>query len=290
MPTKKEILPGVRSSNVVKRGSRTGANVWCRSCDCNSGARREAIMRLWNGYVFRSRRSENWRRDRIRQEDDIQYWRVVLPEKKHEPRPIHLVVDATYFGTRIDKLMGSDPFPRRDRKNLWWKYVSHETADDYREGKDFSNDWDTSSLVTSDGFLGLQGFWAHSVPDVPVPHEADRGQERDHAPITEAGKSFWPWQTLSRKRRDEFLRRLQAFHVNTSSSFPRRHHPDGSKSWTHEGARRAYMSLLIGGNISSHIKRILACKHDQYLRRPLLAHQRHRPHPSRLCRSFKQKS
>ena len=28
---------------------------------------------------------------------------IVLPEKKHEPRPIHLVVDATYFGTRIDK-------------------------------------------------------------------------------------------------------------------------------------------------------------------------------------------
>ena len=54
-----------------------------------------------------------------------------LEKKKHNPRPIHLVVDATYFGSRKDNTSwGVILFRDSDKKeNLWWSYVEHESTD-----------------------------------------------------------------------------------------------------------------------------------------------------------------
>jgi hypothetical protein len=175
---------------------------------------------------------------------------IVLPEKKHEPRPIHLVVDATYFGTRIDKTAwGVILFRDSDRKeNLWWKYVSHETALDYKEGKESLETLGYKILsVTSDGFLGLPRVFEH-IPFQMCQFHMKQIVVRNVTlkPQTEAGKVLLALaKTLTETTQEEFDRRLQTFHIKYIDFLSEKTtHPDGSKSWTHEGARRAYMSLL----------------------------------------------
>lgn len=80
-----------------------------------------------------------------------------LPEKTHTPRPIHLVVDATYFGKRTDdSAWGVILFRNADRKeNLWWRYVKTETAGSYEEGRRMLESHGYRILsVTCDGFSG----------------------------------------------------------------------------------------------------------------------------------------
>jgi hypothetical protein len=65
-------------------------------------------------------------------------------------------------------------------------------------------------------------------------------------PQTDPGKVLLALaKTLTQTNQEEFLRRLQSFHVKYAAFLSEKTtHPDGSKSWTHEGARRAYVSLL----------------------------------------------
>lgn len=174
----------------------------------------------------------------------------MLPEKKHVPRSIHLVVDATYFGTRIDKTAwGVILFRDADQKeNLWWKYVSHETALDYKEGKEFLERLGYKILsVTSDGFLGLPRVF-ELIPFQMCQFHMKQIVVRNVTlkPQTEAGKVLLALaKTLTETNQEEFDQRLRAFHVRYANFLSEKTiHPDGSKSWTHEGARRAYLSFL----------------------------------------------
>jgi hypothetical protein len=175
---------------------------------------------------------------------------VVLPQKEHEPRPIHLVVDATYFGTKIDKTAwGVILFRDSDQKeNIWWKYVSHETTADYEEGKKTIESLGYTILsATSDGFLGLPRVF-EGIPFQMCQFHMKQIVVRNVTmkPQTEAGKVLLALaKTLTQTTQEEFDRRLTAFHVRYSAFLSEKTtHPDGSKSWTHEGVRRAYMSLL----------------------------------------------
>lgn len=175
---------------------------------------------------------------------------IVLPGKEHDPRPIRLVVDATYFGTRIDKTAwGVILFRDSDRKeNLWWKYVDHETADYYKEGKEFLERLGYSILsVTSDGFLGLPRVF-EGIPFQMCQFHMKQIVVRNVTmrPVTEAGKVLLALsKTLTQTTQEEFDRRLLAFHIRYYAFISERTtHPDGSKSWTHEGVRRAFMSLV----------------------------------------------
>jgi len=106
-----------------------------------------------------------------------------LPKKQHNPRPINLVVDATYFGIRTDKTAwGVILFRDATKKeNLWWKYVDHECFDHYKEGR---------NTIESLGY----------------------------AIKTEAGKVLLAIaKTLCRTNQEEFDRRLLAFHAKYSS-------------------------------------------------------------------------
>lgn len=82
---------------------------------------------------------------------------IVLPEKIHRPRPIHLIVDATYFGMRDTKLWGVLVFRvQEDKENLWWKFIDEERISYYLEGRDYLLSLGyTITSVTCDGFSGL---------------------------------------------------------------------------------------------------------------------------------------
>jgi hypothetical protein len=70
---------------------------------------------------------------------------------------VHLVVDATYFGTKEARLWGVLVF--RDEilhENLWWKFIDEERLNYYREGKEFLLSLGYVILsMTCDGFGGL---------------------------------------------------------------------------------------------------------------------------------------
>ena len=227
---------------------------WCKSCDCRfrSERRSEGHEDLWNAYVFNKQTVRELRENTGYDKKTIFKYldEHKVPEKKHVPRPIHLVVDATYFGTRIDKTAwGVILFRDSDRKeNIWWKYVDHETADYYREGKEFLEQLGYKILsVTSDGFLGLPRVF-EGIPFQMCQFHMKQIVVRNVTlnPQTEPGKVLLALaKTLTQTNEKEFLRRLQSFHITYFIFLSEKTtHPDGSKSWTHEGARRAYVSLL----------------------------------------------
>jgi hypothetical protein len=175
---------------------------------------------------------------------------IVVSKKEHVPRPIHLVVDATYFGTRIDKTAwGVILFRDSDqRENVWWKYVNRETALEYENGKNEIESLGYIILpVTSDGFLGLPRVF-EDIPFQMCQFHMKQIVVRNVTlrPKTEAGQVLLALaKTLTHTTQEEFDRRLREFHVRYIDFLSERTiHPDGSKSWTHEGVRCAYISLL----------------------------------------------
>lgn len=226
----------------------------CNDCErrWRSERRSKEPSNLWKRYVFGKQTIRELEEQTGRDKKTIFKYldSIVLPEKKHETRPIHLVVDATYFGTRIDKTAwGVILFRDSDRKeNLWWKYVSHETALDYLEGKEFLERLGYRILsVTSDGFLGLPRVFEH-IPFQMCQFHMKQIVVRNVTlkPKTEAGQVLLALaKTLTKTTQEEFDRRLQTFHIKYADFLSERTiHPDGSKSWTHEGSRSAYMSLV----------------------------------------------
>jgi hypothetical protein len=82
---------------------------------------------------------------------------IPVISKVHSPRSLHLVVDATYFGTKETKQWGVLVFRDEEKKeNLWWKFIDEERLLSYKEGKDYLLSLGYTALsVTCDGFSGL---------------------------------------------------------------------------------------------------------------------------------------
>lgn len=80
-----------------------------------------------------------------------------LQDKEHRPRPVHLVVDATFFGMKETKLWGVVVF--RDfyeKENLWWMFVDDETVSAYYKGRAYLESLGYLILsATCDGLPGL---------------------------------------------------------------------------------------------------------------------------------------
>lgn len=174
---------------------------------------------------------------------------MVKKKTDHNPRPINLVVDATYFGTRKNyKSWGVILFrDATEKENLWWKYVDHERATYYLEGKEFlDNHGYTILSVTADGFLGLPKVFK-DIPFQMCHFHMKQIVIRNVTlkPLTEAGQVILAIsKTLTYTDEQTFKRRLQDFHLKYASFLNEKTiHPEGSSSYTHEGVRTAYMSL-----------------------------------------------
>lgn len=114
---------------------------------------------LWNEFVFSKQTLRELGQTFSYSKKQLQriFEEITLEEKVHTPRPIHLVVDATYFGTTETHLWGVVTFRDEERKeNLWWKFVDEEKLTHYAEGKAFLLSLGYTLLsVTCDGFSGL---------------------------------------------------------------------------------------------------------------------------------------
>lgn len=173
-----------------------------------------------------------------------------VPKKEHHPRPTHLVVDATYFGKRKDNTSwGVILFRDSDLKeNLWWKYVDTESESYYREGRDFLLRMGYTILsVTCDGFSG----------NIPVFKDFPLQMCHFHMkqivirnvtlkPQTEAGQVILAIiKTLTYTDSETFASRLRNFHFKYINFLNEKtYHPEGGWSYTHDGVRRAYFSIV----------------------------------------------
>ena len=90
----------------------------------------------------------------------------VAPPKIHNPRSIHLVVDATYFGDRKEDtswcvVVAREPI---NKENLLWSFESTETTRVYAWIQETLKELGYTILsVTGDGFSGIKAAF-HGIP------------------------------------------------------------------------------------------------------------------------------
>ncbi|NCS71795.1 MAG: hypothetical protein GW775_00810 [Candidatus Magasanikbacteria bacterium] len=88
------------------------------------------------------------------------------PEKVHHPRSVHLVVDATYFGERIEGTSWCVVVARdhEQGEDLVWRFASTESTSVYASIRAELEDLGYSiQSVTGDGFSGIRSAF-HGIP------------------------------------------------------------------------------------------------------------------------------
>ena len=123
---------------VIKKGLRRGITRYlCRSCNKSfSSTRREKKQKekLWNEYVWGKQTRQQL--SRKHQESSKTIERILdtheIKEKKHNPRSIVVVIDATYFGRKNGILVVRDP---NQKENLHAHSITSETKIEYQKAR-----------------------------------------------------------------------------------------------------------------------------------------------------------
>ncbi|NBX49156.1 hypothetical protein EBT25_04280, partial [bacterium] len=196
---KEENAHFVRVKKTIKKGTRRGLRRYrCNACGhIFYGQRREVAgvkKNILEDYIFHKQTyTELLQKYEVRRKElqHIVESFCLLP-KIHFPRPIHLIVDATYFGTRKDgsvwcALVARDP---ERKENLTWMFADTETTYGYFLLKEELERLGYTVLsVTGDGFSGIRSAF-HGIPfqmcHVHMERLVIEGTTRK--PLTEAGQ------------------------------------------------------------------------------------------------------
>ncbi len=120
--------------SVIRKGSRAGVGRYlCTGCGKSSSNIRRTkrnAQRLWPAFVRGKRTKNQLGGDVGRTARTITKLldAADLPEKVHRPRPVVLVIDATYFGREYGVLVARDP---NAHENLYVAELRHETRLEY---------------------------------------------------------------------------------------------------------------------------------------------------------------
>lgn len=172
------------------------------------------------------------------------------PEKHHDPREVHVVADATYFGERKENTSWCVVVFRdqKRKENLWWNFFNTETTSAYLEGREYLERLGYTILsVTGDGFGGLRQAFSdipYQMCHVHMKRIVVSGTTQN--PELEAGQALLALtKTLHysegetfKKYFKKYLEKYQTF-INQKSVNPE----TGRMSLTHEPLYRAVMSL-----------------------------------------------
>lgn len=177
----------------------------------------------------------------------------IPPNKIHNPRPVHIVVDATYFGERT---AGTDwcVLVARDHEtgeDLVWLFTDTESTSAYADLRgQLETVGYTILSVTGDGFSGIKkAFFGipYQMCCVHMERIVIRGTTRK--PQTEAGQVLLALvRTLHEKKTSKkiFLKRLELYikkygdFLNERTTNPL----TGETFWTHKDLRKAALSLI----------------------------------------------
>ena len=243
--------------NTIKKGVQHGLQRYlCNDCGhlfrSERRERNEGKTHLWLEYVFNKQSirelSETHTKDRRTIKKELESY--TLPLKIHTPRPVHLIVDATYFGDRLEDtswcvVVFRDYYAKED---LWWTYAHTETTSLYYEGRQYLERLGyTIESVTADGFGGIKQAFSgipYQMCHVHMERLLRKGTTRN--PLTEAGKVlraltlslFDTTSILFKQRYQHYLDKYRSFlnekSLNTET---------GRLDWTHERLHTASLSI-----------------------------------------------
>ncbi|MFH2097795.1 MAG: transposase [bacterium] len=173
------------------------------------------------------------------------------PIKIHHPRPVHLLVDATYWGERTEDTSWCSVVARdqKAKENLWWSHENTESTSVYLRCRQALTDLGYTLLsVTGDGFSGIKQAF-QGIPFqmclVHMERLVIRGTTRK--PELEAGRVLLALaRSLHKTNSQTFNRRLEQY-IDKYRDFlnEKTTHPvSGEWSWTHESLRMAVNSLV----------------------------------------------
>lgn len=116
---------------------------------------------MWRDYVFHKQTVAELAKTYEKDKRTIRklLYAYQLLKKKHAPRAVYLVVDATYFGEQVEGtawcvLVARDAHTHED---LVWIYADTETTGEYTDVKDaLQKEGYTILSVTGDGFSGIR--------------------------------------------------------------------------------------------------------------------------------------
>lgn len=210
------------------------------------------IHHLWEQYVFHKQTVSELAVTYHHDPRTIRYAldRYRAPAKAHHPRPVHLLVDATYWGERIEGsswcvLVARDA----DRhENLTWLFADTETTSGYRQLRDTLDVLGYRICsVTGDGFPGILTAFA-GIPYQMCHVHMERlvTTRTTRKPQTEAG------QVLLALARSLHTTNSHQFHIRHRAYVERyrdllnaktAHPVTGEWDWTHRPLRQATASL-----------------------------------------------
>lgn len=262
----------------------------CLACNKRfSGQRRDKIKvskQLWKDYVFGKQTlkqlSVSYGLDRRSVRYHLRLYKS--HQKINHPRPVHLVIDGTYFGERKEGsswcvIVGRDPEQKED---LIWSFGDTETTYEYvqiRERLEFLGY--TILSVTGDGFSGIRSAF-HCIPyqmcHVHMERLVIQGTTRN--PLTEAGQVLLALvRTLHQNTKKQiFEKRLKLF-LETYRDFlnEKTIHPlTNDWSYSHEGVRQAYLSL------KRHLPYLFTYKQNTHIHRTTNSLEGHFRHVKKL--------
>lgn len=208
----------------------------------------------------------------------------VAPSKIHHPRPVHLVMDATYFGSRKEGaswcvVVARDP---KQKENLLWSFEDTETTSIYawiRENLEALGY--TVLSVTGDGFSGIKSAFygiRFQMCHVHMERLVTRGTTRN--PQTEAGRILLALvRTLYQGTNSHLFHTRLMKYVETYRDFlnEKTIHPlSEEQSWTHEELRRAVYCLM------HHEKYLFTFEHNRAIPKTTNSLEGHFRHTKKL--------
>lgn len=248
------MCPSCHSPRTIKKGKQCGIQRYvCLDCTrLFRNERRPSVTvskKLWRQYVFGKQTMREMDPDKrtIRK----LFKTYTPPPKQHRPRAVHLVVDATYFGERLEETSWCVAVVRdpRAKENLVWQFAKTETTSLYvRLKEDLLSHGYRIASVTADGFSGIPSAFSgipYQMCHVHMERIVTRGTTKH--PQTEAGVVLLALvRTLHTTDSHTFNRRLEAYiekyrtFLNEKTINPL----TGERYWTHKELRSAVLSLM----------------------------------------------
>ena len=152
------------------------------------------IKHLWKKYVFQKQTKRELASDYSMDKRTIRslFEKYKPPQKRHNPRPVHIVTDATYFGERTEDTSWCVAVARDPslKENLVWRFADTETTSLYSNLKDqLERAGYVVVSITADGFGGIRSAFTgipYQMCHVHMERLVVRGTTKN--PKTEAGE------------------------------------------------------------------------------------------------------
>ena len=233
----------------IRKGVQQGHQRWkCRECNKKFQANKRVLPtkeELFCLYIFNKQTLTEIQDEYGVRTKDLQqlFDTIIVPEKKHTPRPVSLVVDATFFGD-FGVIVFRD---QKKKENLWWSFCTEEWTLYYERGKHelIRLGYEIIS-VTADGLPGLPSVFS-GIPFQYCHFHAKKNITKylTKNPKTDAGIELRQLMNSIQYHTQQSFEDALAVWSDTHKNFlnMKTYHPSGNWSYTHARLRSALRSM-----------------------------------------------